>query len=80
MRTVVRKLRSRPPHEKRKILYFLTVVTMFAVIFIWTMSLGNRYGERGVQLPKDTTVKKETQSPFSIIGETFRDAYKSAKQ
>jgi len=53
---------------------------MFAVIFIWTMSLGNRYGERGVQLPKDTTVKKETQSPFSIIGETFRDAYKSAKQ
>lgn len=81
MRTIVRKLRAKPEDQKRRISYFLTVVTMLVVLLIWSVSLGSRYGEKSVKLPVDNAEKeKKTQSPFSIIGDTFEEAYKSAKQ
>lgn len=54
---------------------------MLVVLLIWSVSLGSRYGEKSVKLPVDNVEKeKKTESPFSIIGDTFEEAYKSAKQ
>ncbi len=81
MRTIVRQLRARPDAQKRRISYFLTVITMLGILLIWSVSLGSRYGEKSVKLPVDSVEKeKKTESPFAIIGDTFNEAYKSAKE
>ncbi len=54
---------------------------MLGILLIWSVSLGSRYGEKSVKLPVDSVEKeKKTESPFAIIGDTFNEAYKSAKE
>jgi|GEM_PF-5405315 hypothetical protein len=69
MRKIVHKLRNRSREARERMLFGITAATFLAMLGVWMIILDAR--ARETQAIKEV---KQTDSPFSILGDGIKDA------
>ncbi len=70
MNTYIKKLRSKPEEDRKKILYLWTMGSMIIVVFIWVYGLTTRFSTTEIVAESSNELK-----PFELFVNSIKGSY-----